>query len=124
MPDFPARPLRALPTIAFAALAGCATFHPLPLASGGRGPQRAEDITVPAQAMPTPALRAYPFDPSNGLDVTEVAMLAVAHDPHLKIQRDAAGVAHAQAYAAGLLPDPQLSYEHDRPTGHYPPDAT
>jgi outer membrane protein TolC len=123
MPDFPARPLRALPTIAFAALAGCATFHPLPLASG-RGPQRAEDITVPAQAMPTPALRAYPFDPSNGLDVTEVAMLAVAHDPHLKIQRDAAGVAHAQAYAAGLLPDPQLSYEHDRPTGHYPPDAT
>ena len=123
MPDFLARPLRALLPTAFAALAGCATFHPLPLA-GGRGPRRAEDITVPAQAMPTPALRAYPFDPSNGLDVTEVAMLAVARDPDLKIQRDAAGVARAQAYAAGLLPDPQLNYEHDRPTGSYPQGTT
>jgi len=123
MPDFLARPLRALLPTAFAALAGCATFHPLPLA-GGRGPRRAEDITVSAQAMPTPALRAYPFDPSNGLDVTEVAMLAVARDPDLKIQRDAAGVARAQAYAAGLLPDPQLNYEHDRPTGSYPQGTT
>src|SRR6185437_4571004 len=109
--------------IASAALAGCATFHPLPLASG-RGPQRAKDITVPAQTMPTPALRAYTFDPSNGLDATEVVMLAVARDPDLKIQRDAAGVAQAQAYAAGLLPDPQLDYEHDRPTGSYPPGTT
>jgi outer membrane protein TolC len=123
MPDFELRLLRPLLTIAFAALVGCATFHPLPLASG-RGPQRMEDITVPAQSMPTPTLRAYPFDPSNGLDVTEIAMLAVANDPDLKIQRDAAGVAHAQAYAAGLLPDPQLNYEHDRPTGDYPPGTT
>ena len=123
MPDFEVRLLRPLLPIAFAALAGCATFHPLPLASG-RGPQRVEDITVPAQSMPTPVLRTYPFDPSNGLDVTEFAMLAVANDPDLKIQRDAAGVAHAQAYAAGLLPDPQLNYEHDRPTGDYPPGTT
>ena len=123
MPDFEVRLLRPLLPIAVAALAGCATFHPLPLASG-RGPQRVEDITVPAKSMPTPALRTYPFDPSNGLDVTELAMLAVANDPDLKIQRDAAGVAHAQAYAAGLLPDPQLNYEHDRPTGDYPPGTT
>ncbi|HKZ10688.1 MAG TPA: TolC family protein [Rhodanobacteraceae bacterium] len=123
MPDIEVHLLRPLLPIAFAALAGCAMFHPLPLASG-RGPQRVEDITVPAQSMPTPALRTYPFDPSNGLDVTEIAMLAVANDPDLKIQRDAAGVAHAQAYAAGLLPDPQLNYEHDRPTGDYPPGTT
>ena len=66
--------------------------------------------------MPLPALRAYRFDPSNGLDVTEVAMLAVANNPQLKVQRDAAGVAHAQAYEAGLLPDPQVTYERDHPT--------
>jgi outer membrane protein TolC len=123
MPDFEARLFRTLLPIAFTTLAGCAVFHPLPLASS-RGPKRVEDITVPAASMPTPALRAYPFDPSNGLDVTEIAMLAVANDPHLIVQRDAAGVAHAQAYAAGLLPDPQLNYEHDRPTGDYPPGTT
>lgn len=99
-------------------LAGCATFHPLPL-DNGRGATHVADIKVPAASMPAPALRTYTFDPSNGLDVTEIAMLAVANDPQLKIQRDAAGVAHAQAYAAGLLPDPQLSYERDYPIGHH-----
>lgn len=106
-----------------AALGGCATYRALPL-QNGRGPQRVTDITVPASSMPTPQLRAYTFDPANGLDVTEVAMLAVANSPQLKAERDKAGVAHAQAYAAGLLPDPQLSYEHDRPTGNYPPGTS
>ncbi|MGH8110792.1 MAG: TolC family protein [Rhodanobacteraceae bacterium] len=104
-------------------LAGCATFHPLPL-DNGRGPQRVADITVSAASMPTPPLRAYGFDPANGLDVTEVAMLAVANNPQLRVQRDAAGVAHAQAYAAGLLPDPQVNYSRDYPTGTNPPGTT
>ena len=112
----------AVPAIA-AVLAGCATWHALPLDTG-RGPRSVADIEVPASSMPTPELRAYPFDPADGLDVTEVAMLAVANDPQLKTQRDAAGVAHAQAYAAGLLPDPQLNYEHDRPVGNYPAGTT
>lgn len=105
-----------------ATLAGCATFHALPL-DNGRGPSRVADLEVSAATMPTPALRSYTFDPSNGLDVTEAAMLAVANNPKLKVERDKAGVAQAQAYAAGLLPDPQLSYERDYPTGHQP-DAT
>lgn len=105
------------------ALGGCATYHALPL-DNGRGPQRVSDITVPAASMPTPELRAYRFDPSNGLDVTEVAMLAVANSPQLKVERDKTGVANAQAYAAGLLPDPSVSYEHDRPVGNYPADTT
>src|SRR5579875_107519 len=113
-----APPLLFAPLAAIA-LAGCATYRPLPL-DNGRGPRRVADITVPAASMPVPELRAYRFDPADGLDVTEVAMLAVANNPDLKVQRDAAGVAQAQAYAAGLLPDPQLSYEHDRPTGHQP----
>lgn len=112
----------AVPMIA-TVLGGCATYHALPL-DNGRGPQRVTDIEVPAASMPTPELRAYTFDPSNGLDVTEVAMLAVANSPQLKAQRDAAGVAHAQAYAAGLLPDPQLSYEHDRPAANSPQGTT
>ncbi len=106
-----------------ALLAGCATFHPLPLDSG-RGAAGVAKLTVPASSMPVPALRSHVFDPANGLDVTEVAMLAVAADPQLKVQRDAAGVAHAQAYAAGLLPDPQLNYEHDHPAANSPPGTT
>ncbi len=108
----------AVPTIA-AALGGCATYHALPL-DNRREPAHIADVTIPVASMPTPSLRAYTFDPANGLDVTEVAMLAVANSPVLKVERDKAGVAHAQAYNAGLLPDPQLSYEHDHPTGNYP----
>ena len=104
-------------------LAGCAVYHPLPLDTRS-GSRAVADIKVPAISMPTPELRAYSFDPANGLDVTEVAMLAVANDPQLKIERDKAGVAHAQAYAAGLLPDPQLSYEHDRPAANSPQGTT
>ena len=114
---------RACVLASLALLAGCAAFHPLPL-NQGRGPGHVADLTVAASSMPTPALRTHPFDPANGLDVTEVAMLAVANDPQLKMQRDAAGVAHAQAYAAGLLPDPQLSYSQDHPTGNVPPGTT
>ena len=109
--------------IATAGLAGCATFHALPL-DNGRGPQSIADIRVPAASMPIPQLRAYTFDPANGLDVTEVAMLAVANNPQLRVARDQAGVAHAQAYAAGLLPDPLLSYSQDRPVGNPPPGTT
>ncbi|HEX5354388.1 MAG TPA: TolC family protein [Rhodanobacteraceae bacterium] len=119
MPTHPAFKLRAFLPFTAVLLAACASFHPLPL-DNGHGVARVADITVSAEFMPTPELRAYTFDPSNGLDVTEVAMIAVANDPELKVERDAAGVAHAQAYAAGLLPDPQLNYEHDRPTSKQP----
>ncbi|MGA9340783.1 MAG: TolC family protein [Rhodanobacteraceae bacterium] len=95
---------------------GCATFHALPLDSRRAGPQRIDDIVVAASSMPVPELRAHRFDPSDGLDVTEVAMLAVANNPDLRVQRDDERIARAQAFAAGLLPDPQLSYEHDHPT--------
>ncbi|MGA9423340.1 MAG: TolC family protein [Rhodanobacteraceae bacterium] len=66
--------------------------------------------------MPVQQLRAHRFDPSDGLDVTEVAMLAVANNPDIKAQRDDERIARAQAFTAGLLPDPQLNYEHDHPT--------
>lgn len=101
------------------ALAGCATYHALPL-DHARAPGRVTDVTVAAATMPIPALRAHTFDPANGLDVTEVAMLAVANNPQLRVERDKAGVAHAEAYATGLLPDPSVGYEHDRPVGSAP----
>ncbi len=117
MPANPAKRLRPFLPFAAMLLAGCATFHPLPL-DNGRGVARIADLRVPAPNMPAPALPTHPFDAADGLDVTEVAMLAVANDPQLRVERDKAGVAHAQAYAAGLLPDPQLGYERDYPIIH------
>jgi len=103
--------------LVFALLTGCATYRPL-LLDNGRAQRKLADITVSAASMPVPDLRAYRFDPSDGLDVTEVAMLAVANNPDLRSQRDDESIARAQAFAAGLLPDPQVSYEHDRPDPH------
>jgi outer membrane protein TolC len=65
--------------------------------------------------MPLPELAAHTFDPRDGLDMTEVSMLAVVNNPDLKTARAAAGIAHAQAFAAGLLPDPQLGLSADVP---------
>jgi outer membrane protein TolC len=70
--------------------------------------------------MPLPALRSHRFDPGDGLDIDEVAMLAVANNPQLNLERDRLGVARAQAFAAGLLPDPQLALTRDVPTNGGP----
>ena len=114
-----ARTRRLIRTTLIAAatlLCGCATYHPLPLGKG-EGTPSATQLSVPASAMPVPELATHRFDPTDGLDVTEAAMLAVANTPDLKVQRDGLGVARAQAFAAGLLPDPQLSFGEDLPHG-------
>jgi outer membrane protein TolC len=95
-------------------LSSCATYAPLPLGDG-KGAQRATQLSVSSANFPTPALAAHPFDPTDGLDATEVAMLAIANSPDLKTKRDELGIARAQAFAAGLLPDPQLGIGTDFP---------
>ena len=95
-------------------LTGCATYAALPLGDG-QGASSVAQLAVPTSAMPLPALPIHRFDPSDGLDATEVAMLAVANSPALKLKRDELGLARAQAFAAGLLPDPQLSLGEDFP---------
>lgn len=97
-----------------ALLAACANYRPLPLGDGHYA-TRAAQLQAPASAMPVPELAAHRFNPADGLDVTEVAMLAVVNSPALKLQRDALGIARAQAFAAGLLPDPQLGFGADFP---------
>lgn len=98
-----------------AGLAGCASYTPLPLPQRPDLPSAVSRLTVPAGDMRVPGLGHHTFDPSDGLDMTEVAMLAVANNPGLKVARDESGVAGAQAFAAGLLPDPRLSLSQDFP---------
>ena len=99
---------------AIVSLTGCATYADLPLDTGA-GAAGVSQLTAPTSVMPLPALSTHRFDPADGLDVTEVAMLAVANSPDLRLKRDELGIARAQAFAAGLLPDPQLALSADFP---------
>jgi outer membrane protein TolC len=105
------------------ALAGCATYRPLPLPTT---PDLSRDVT---QAKPTSdalhfeALRSHRFDPSDGFDRIEFATLAVLGNPDLKAARADAGVARAQAFSAGLLPDPTIALTRDHQLG-YPEGST
>ena len=96
-------------------LGGCTWYHREPLApqDTSTSAHSLERIQIDASHMPLPELAAHRFDPSDGLDIDEVAMLAVANNPDLKLTRDDLGIARAQAYSAGLLPDPQLSVSSD-----------
>lgn len=97
-------------------LTACATYRPLALPSRV-GTARVQDVRIKRSSLPTRDLAVHRFDPRDGLDETETAMLAVADNPQLRVLRDDAGIGHAEAFAAGLLPDPQLSFSQDFVTG-------
>ncbi len=84
-------------------LAGCATYHAAPL---------------PASAN----LAAAAPGGLRPLDMDGVATLAVLDNPDLNTARAALRVSQAQAFAAGLLPDPQASFEADHPNDRVGPD--
>jgi len=98
-----------------ACMAGCATYHPLKLDDKSALATSVSHLTVDSHTLPFQFLSAHRFDPSDGLDMTEVAMLAVSNNPNLRLARDDANISHAQAFSAGLLPDPQLSLSRDFP---------
>lgn len=109
-----ATPCRLLLGVALAVLSGCASYAPLPLGQADAASSVAQ-LSAPITDMPAAGLVAHRYDPSDGLDATEVAMLAVANSPDLKLRRDQLGISRAQAFAAGLLPDPQVVLAEDFP---------
>ena len=106
-----------------ALLAGCAIYHREPLNRTQTATTDLTRVRIDPKTMPLPELAAHRFDPSDGLDMTETAMLAVANNPALQLARDDLGIAQAQAFAAGLLPDPQLNIASDYPSPG-PPGST
>jgi outer membrane protein TolC len=96
-------------------LAACATDQARPLATVADVAASPERLSADLSQLRPAPLKTHRFDPSDGLDPTEVAVLAVLNNPDLKAKRAGAGVAAAQAFSAGLLPDPQVSYSLDLP---------
>ena len=113
VPPSPGRRAGAL-ALLLTGLGGCAVYSPLPL-------PKSDDL---AASLPeTPAHGATPApDPARAnpppLDMSAIATLAVLNNPDLKAARAKLHVASAQAFAAGILPDPQLSASMDRPRDH------
>ncbi|MGH8126972.1 MAG: TolC family protein [Gammaproteobacteria bacterium] len=91
---------------AFALIAGCATYHRLPLAK-----QPDLGASPVAETTAGPAAETGPV----ALDLERVGHLALARDPNLAAARVKAEVAQAQAYDAGLLPDPTLALSLQHP---------
>ncbi|KXW56335.1 TolC family protein [Ferrovum sp. PN-J185] len=90
------------------ALFGCASYNSKPLPDKPLWPQDISRLQLPDQISSTQIGIQHEFNPNNGLDVIEVATIAIANNPGLKQARDSAGVTKAQAFNAGLLPDPTL----------------
>src|SRR5258706_13759780 len=80
-------------------LAGCATYEPVPL------PERV-DL---AERLPGQAVQP--------LDMDAISTVAVLNNPDLKAARRKSGGAEAQAFAAGILPNPDLTANFDPASG-------
>lgn len=105
-----------------AVLPGCTPYRPLALDETAGSPVGA--LSVPADTLLPGGLKTHPFDATDGLDATEVAMIAVVYSPALRVLRAQAKVTRAQAFAAGLLPDPVFGYSRDRPGAGQPGAST
>ena len=94
-------------------LSACSTYQAGELPKEPSLPNTIPHLVVDQQSLPFASMRNHAFDPSGGLDIDDAAIVAVLNNPDLKLARDEAGIARAQAFAAGLLPDPQLSLSRD-----------
>lgn len=87
------------------ALSGCAVYHSLPLPTHADLAPSTASLSG-AEPAATVVLR---------LGLRQAVKLAVARDPELAAARAQLQVAQAQAYDAGLLPDPALALSLDHP---------
>jgi outer membrane protein, heavy metal efflux system len=100
----------------FVALTSCASYQAKPLNTQPVLLNNVPHLVVHDSQMPLPELASHTFNPDDGLDMKEVAILAVVNNPDLKAVRDERGVARAELIAAGILPNPQLTAGVDHPT--------
>jgi outer membrane protein TolC len=96
-------------------LSGCATYQAQPLPVS-------DDLVPHVDQLNKPEAMRFVLS-KDGLQLTEVAALAVRNNPDLKARRKQLGVKQAQLFFTRLLPDPQISSSLDYPTGDVPGTA-
>ncbi len=95
------------------ALQGCATYQAQPL-EAKPGVLDGPTLSELAHAPQRDYLKPVSIDLARPLDANAVATVAVIANPDLKAQRAQAGVADAQVFQAGLLPDPTFNLGFDK----------
>lgn len=118
------KPRYGFGALLLAALTGCSTYQSKPLDLQPAMLDKIPHVTIDTNKLPLPEMRSHPFDTRHGLDMTDVAILAVVNNTDLKLARDDAHIAYAQAFSAGLLPEPQFSSENAVPGPRVPGSDT
>lgn len=100
------------------AMSGCTLYHPQPLAAADidaslESPDRSQ-LSRSAAQLQHPLLPPVQLDFSRPLTGEEVGVIAVIANPDLRALRTQQGVADAQVFASGLMPDPQISAGFDK----------
>lgn len=109
-------------------LTSCASYHPQPLSGPDVEAQlqsldRAE-LSRGTSQLKHPLLKPIELDFTQPLTADELAAIAVIANPDLRALRAKQGVADAQVFESGLLPDPQLSVGFDKVLSPADPSQT
>ena len=102
----------------FAAAMGldaCAAYHARPLPAVADTASSANALKVDVAKLRLAPLTPIVVDARDGFDPIEIAVLAVLNSPDLAAKRAADRVDEAEVFAAGLLPDPQITLSIDNP---------
>ena len=110
------RPVQACALAGLLLLAACASYSARPLPASPSTSASVADLKVDIDRLRVRPLKAIVVDARDGLDPEEVAVLAVLNSPELRARRAAAKVSQGQLFAAGLLPDPQITLSADFPS--------
>ncbi len=94
-------------------LGGCAVYRAAPLDRGAVAdalrPPSLGKLQIAASEIKHPLLAPVKFKPHEGLTPDQAAILAVLLNPSLRAAHDRRGVAAAELFQAGILPNPQIS---------------
>jgi cobalt-zinc-cadmium efflux system outer membrane protein len=116
-----ARAVLVLVSILLWAGAGCQRYEARPLDAAAvteaLTPPEAQALQVQAANLRHPILEPLKLDLQDGLSPAEVGVLAVLLNPSLRAARDQRALAEAQLLQARLLPNPELSFNFETPTG-------
>jgi outer membrane protein TolC len=105
----------ALTLVGAGSLSGCATYRAAPLTTAADDKPAVAALQVDVASLRAAPLKPIVVDARDGLDPMEVAVLAVLNNPDLQAKRAALKVSEAEVFAAGLLPDPQISLDVANP---------